>query len=50
MFWEKLGLWSVAILAAVAVVVDLVGVGLGQVWLRWVNYLPIWLAVHQYNL
>jgi hypothetical protein len=45
--WEKIGLWSVAVLAVLAVVVDLVGVGLGQTWLRWANYAPVWLAVHQ---
>ncbi len=45
--WEKIGLWSVAILAVLAIVIDLVGVGLGQAWLRWANYAPIWLAVHQ---
>lgn len=45
--WEKIGLWSVAILAALAIFVDLVGVALGQEWLRWANYAPIWLAVHQ---
>jgi hypothetical protein len=45
--WEKTGLWSVVALAALAILVDLVGVGLGQGWLRWANYAPIWLAVHQ---
>lgn len=45
--WEKIGLWSVAILAAFAITVDLVGIGLNQGWLRWANYAPIWLAVHQ---
>ena len=45
--WEKIGLWSVVLPASVAVLVDLIGVGLGEGWLRWVNYAPIWLAVHQ---
>ena len=45
--WEKLGLWSVAILAGLALLVDVVGVGLGQDWVRWANYGPVWLAVHQ---
>ncbi len=45
--WERLGLWSVASLAALAIVIDVVGVGFGQSWLRWANYAPVWLAVHQ---
>ncbi|NNK79206.1 MAG: acyltransferase [Litoreibacter sp.] len=46
-FWERFGLWSVMALAALAILVDLIGVGLGQSWLRWVNYAPVWLAAHQ---
>lgn len=46
-FWERLGLWSVAIFAALAITVDLIGVGLGQGWLRWLNYAAVWLGVHQ---
>jgi hypothetical protein len=45
--WERLGLWSVAILAVIAIAVDVIGVGFGQSWLRWTNYAPVWLAVHQ---
>ncbi len=45
--WERFGLWSVAALAVLAVLVDVIGVGFGQSWLRWVNYAPVWLAVHQ---
>lgn len=45
--WEKFGLWSVAVLAALAVLIDFVGVGIGQGWLRWANYAAVWLAVHQ---
>ncbi len=45
--WERIGLWSVAFLAGIAVAVDIIGVGLGQSWLRWINYAPVWLAVHQ---
>ncbi len=45
--WEKLGLWSVAMLAALAILIDVIGVGFGQTWLRWANYAPVWLAVHQ---
>lgn len=45
--WERFGLWSVAALAALAITVDLIGVGLGQGWLRWLNYAPVWLGVHQ---
>ncbi len=46
-FWERLGLWSIAILAGLAILVDAIGVGMGQGWLRWANYAWIWLAVHQ---
>ncbi|MFY0691674.1 MAG: acyltransferase [Paracoccaceae bacterium] len=46
-FWERAGLWSVALLAGLAILVDIIGVGLGQTWLRWVNYAPVWLAAHQ---
>lgn len=45
--WEKLGLLSVAALAALAILVDVIGIGAGVGWLRWVNYAPVWLAVHQ---
>jgi len=45
--WERIGLWSVAILALAAVFFDIVGVGLGQEWVRWLNYATIWLAIHQ---
>ena len=45
--WERLGLWSVGALAALAIVIDAIGIGLDQGWLRWANYAPIWLAVHQ---
>ena len=45
--WERLGLLSVLILAGLAILVDVIGVGLGQGWLRWANYAPVWLAVHQ---
>lgn len=45
--WEKLGLWSVTLLAGLAILVDVIGVGFGQSWLRWANYAPVWLAVHQ---
>ena len=45
--WERLGLWSVASLAALAIVIDVIGVGFGQSWLRWANYASVWLAVHQ---
>ncbi len=45
--WERLGLWSVAALAALAVLIDLLGIGFGQGWLRWANYAAVWLCVHQ---
>ncbi len=45
--WRKLGIASVALLLAGAIIVDAVGIGLGHGWLRWVNYAFVWLAVHQ---
>lgn len=45
--WERIGLWSISIFAAIAILIDVVGIGFGQGWLRWANYAPIWLAVHQ---
>ena len=45
--WDRLGLWSVALLAIGAIVVDTIGLGFDQGWLRWSNYGLVWLAVHQ---
>lgn len=45
--FDRWGLWSVAGLALLALIVDVIGVGMGQTWLRWANYGPIWLGVHQ---
>ena len=45
--WEKIGLRSVAGLAALAIIIDVLGVGAGVGWLRWANYAAVWLAVHQ---
>ena len=45
--WQRMGVWSVALLAALAVIVDVFGLGLGHGWLRWTNYAFVWLAVHQ---
>lgn len=45
--WDKLGMWSVALLAGCAIAVDAIAFGMDQGWLRWSNYAFVWLAVHQ---
>ncbi|MDU8911439.1 acyltransferase [Aestuariicoccus sp. MJ-SS9] len=45
--WQRYGLWSATIPALLAIMVDVIGIGFGQTWLRWTNYALIWLAVHQ---
>jgi hypothetical protein len=45
--WSRLGLGSFWILVAGAVLIDALGVGMGLEAIRWVNYLFVWLAVHQ---
>ncbi|MFK7939484.1 MAG: acyltransferase [Roseovarius sp.] len=45
--WERLGIWSVVLLALGAIAVDSIAFGLNQSWLRWSNYGFVWLAVHQ---
>ena len=45
--WDKLGIWSVVLLALGAIAVDAIAFGMGQGWLRWANYGFVWLAVHQ---
>lgn len=47
--WERFGLRSVAVLLLLAILVDVTGVGLGQTWVRWANYGPIWMALHQFG-
>ena len=45
--WDRMGIWSVILLAACAIAVDSIAFGLDQGWLRWSNYAFVWLAVHQ---
>ena len=45
--WKRHGLASFAALAAAAALVDLLVLGVGWQFLAWLNYLFIWLAVHQ---
>ena len=45
--WERLGIWSVVLLALGAIAVDSIAFGFDQGWLRWSNYGFVWLAVHQ---
>ena len=45
--WEKLGVWSVVLLALGAIAVDSIAFSFDQGWLRWSNYGFVWLAVHQ---
>jgi hypothetical protein len=48
--WEKLGIWSFWILSLAAVIIDILRYGYGFDNLGWVNYLLIWLAVHQLGI
>lgn len=45
--WDRLGIWSVGLLALAAIAVDAIAFGADQGWLRWTNYAFVWLAVHQ---
>ena len=45
--WDKMGIWSVVMLAGAAIAVDAIAFGADQGWLRWSNYAFVWLAVHQ---
>lgn len=45
--WMRYGLVSFAVLAAAAALVDLLVLGAGWRLLGWLNYLFVWLAVHQ---
>ena len=45
--WDRLGIWSVILLALGAIAVDAIAFGADQQWLRWTNYAFVWLAVHQ---
>jgi len=45
--WRKLGILSFWLFALAAVAVDVVAFAGGVSWLRWTNYLFVWIAVHQ---
>lgn len=45
--WERWGFVSLAALVAAAAAVDLLGFRGPLGWLRWANYLFVWLSVHQ---
>ncbi len=45
--WQRYGLASFWALAAAAALVDLLALGVGLGLLGWLNYLFVWLAVHQ---
>jgi len=45
--WRRFGVASFWFLALGAVAVDLARFAAGQLWVGWLNYLFIWLAVHQ---
>ena len=45
--WQRYGLASFWALAAAAAIVDLLALGAGWQLLGWLNYLFVWLAVHQ---
>lgn len=45
--WDRIGIFSVVLLALGAIAVDAIAFGFDQQWLRWTNYGFVWLAVHQ---
>jgi hypothetical protein len=45
--WERLGFWSLALGAGLAIAVDAVSLGIDESWIGWLNYLFIWGTVHQ---
>jgi peptidoglycan/LPS O-acetylase OafA/YrhL len=45
--WERLGIGSFWLLAVAAVIVDAVAFTADVAIIRWINYLFVWLAVHQ---
>ncbi|MDJ1016613.1 MAG: acyltransferase [Paracoccaceae bacterium] len=45
--WDRIGIWSVALLVACAIAVDTLAFTADMGWLRWSNYAFVWLAVHQ---
>ena len=45
--WQRYGLTSFAALTAAAALIDLLALGVGWQILGWLNYLFVWLAVHQ---
>lgn len=47
--WQRYGLASFWALVAAAVLVDLLALGVGLSILGWLNYLFVWLAIHQFG-
>jgi hypothetical protein len=45
--WHRFGMWSLALPIGLAVVGDVLYFGIGWTGWGWVNYLTLWLAVHQ---
>jgi fucose 4-O-acetylase-like acetyltransferase len=45
--FRSIGLFSFWVLFAAAVLVDLAALAMSDLWIRWLNYGFIWLAVHQ---
>jgi len=45
--WQRWGFYSLAGLIVGAALIDLIGFRSTLGWLRWVNYLFVWLSVHQ---
>ena len=45
--WRRFGVWSFWAPVLAAVAVDILAFGFGVTWLGWINYVFVWLAVHQ---
>ena len=48
-WWRSAGLWSIVILSLCAILVDYLRFGHNVPGLSWVNFLFVWMAVHQFG-
>lgn len=49
-FWHKAGIWSFWVMVAAGIAVDVLRRGFGYENIAWLNYIFIWLALHQLGI